>query len=236
MIGPGPGELATVTQLRSFAALWARLCAQAALLLLALFGPVGTLEWMPGRYCLRALGLGWVVSALFLWFGNRKLFLHRTSTSEQTVPWDRWILLGIQLSILGILAVASLDAGRRALPEHWPTLSVGCGLLWLGQSLFLLSLLQNPFFAVTICPQAEQKVVTTGIYAWIRHPGYLGMLIGSLGIPLMLSSAWAVLPWLCLLLLLAHRIEREEAYLESRLMEYLAYRTDTRFRLIPFLW
>lgn len=191
---------------------------------------------MLGRYCLRALGLGWLVVAAFLWVGNRKLFLRRTSTSEQTPAWDARILLGIQLSVLGLFAVASLDSGRQALQVQWPQFGLGCGLLWLGQLVFLLSLLQNQFFAVTIYPQEEQKVVTTGLYAWVRHPGYLGLLVGTLGIPLMLRSTWALLPWLCLLTLLALRIQREEGYLGRRLTGYNEYRGRTRFRLVPGLW
>lgn len=214
----------------------AKVCGQACLLLLALFGPIGSFDWMLGRYCLRALGAGWFVTALLLWIGNRKLFLRRTSTSEQTPAWDSWILLGIQLSTLSIFAMASLDSGRQALEVDWLYFGWGCALLWMGQWVFLLSLLQNPFFAVTICPQEDQKVVVGGVYAWIRHPGYWGLLMGSLGIPLMLRSTWALWPWLALLALLVVRIQREEGYLQRQLTGYREYQQRTLFRLIPGLW
>ncbi len=65
-----------------------------------------------------------------------------------------------------------------------------------------------------ILPEAPPQV--GGLYRWIRHPNYLGVVLEILALPL-LGGAWmtALVFSLANGLLLRHRIGREEAALEQ---------------------
>jgi protein-S-isoprenylcysteine O-methyltransferase Ste14 len=81
-----------------------------------------------------------------------------------------------------------------------------------------------------------QKVITTGPYALVRHPMYVGVVIMALGIPLALGSWWGLILVLASLALLVLRILDEERMLRDQLEGYEAYARDVRYRLVPGLW
>jgi protein-S-isoprenylcysteine O-methyltransferase Ste14 len=79
-------------------------------------------------------------------------------------------------------------------------------------------------------------VITTGPYALVRHPMYVGVVIMALGIPLALGSWWGLILVLASLALLVLRILDEERMLRDQLEGYEAYARDVRYRLVPGLW
>jgi protein-S-isoprenylcysteine O-methyltransferase Ste14 len=79
-------------------------------------------------------------------------------------------------------------------------------------------------------------VVTTGVYAFVRHPMYLGMILMFTGVPLLLGSRFGLLVAASMTVLLAVRIAREERLLAEELDGYRDYRLQVRYRLVPFVW
>jgi protein-S-isoprenylcysteine O-methyltransferase Ste14 len=154
--------------------------------------------------------------------------------------WDKaFLALGLLLT-LATLVVAGLDSGRGhwAPRLHWSSSAVGVALSLAGTILFLLALRENRFFSAVVRLQADrgQTVCSTGPYRWIRHPGNAGMIVGTVGVPLLLTSAWAVIPCACSVILLVVRTRLEDAFLEERLEGYRGYQRTTRFRLLPRVW
>jgi protein-S-isoprenylcysteine O-methyltransferase Ste14 len=151
--------------------------------------------------------------------------------------WDKRLLLVYFLLSIVTFAVAGLDAGRLhwtgALPLYVP--AVGAIILIVGQILFALSKRENAFFSATVRIQRERghSVCTTGPYRLVRHPGYLGMLITALAVPLVLESLWAFVPTLLGVGVLAVRTLREDALLTRELPGYAEYATTTRWRVVP---
>ena len=96
----------------------------------------------------------------------------------------------------------------------------------------------NAFFAATVRIQTDrgQSVVSSGPYAWVRHPGYLGSVVYDLFAPLMLGSWWAYVPVLVVLALIFVRTRLEDATLQAELPGYAEYAARVRWRLIPGLW
>jgi len=95
---------------------------------------------------------------------------------------------------------------------------------------------QNSYAAATIRVEADQPVISTGVYALIRHPMYAGALPLLVFTPLALGSYWALLVLIPLLPVLIWRLIDEERFLSRKLPGYDEYCRQTRYRLIPGVW
>ncbi len=95
---------------------------------------------------------------------------------------------------------------------------------------------ENTFTSATIEVKDEQRVISTGPYALIRHPMYSGAFIMLLGIPLALGSWWAFIFVFLLFAAIVWRLLEEEKFLSKNLPGYTSYREKVRYRLFPFIW
>jgi protein-S-isoprenylcysteine O-methyltransferase Ste14 len=133
-----------------------------------------------------------------------------------------------------------LDAKRFKWTASFPSWLKICGGIGLLPSFFLLyrSYTDNPFVSPLVRIQAErkQRVVSTGVYGFVRHPMYLGAILMMLGVPLLLGSCWGILVGGALTLLLAARIVGEENMLTRELDGYEDYKKKVKYRLVPFVW
>jgi protein-S-isoprenylcysteine O-methyltransferase Ste14 len=95
---------------------------------------------------------------------------------------------------------------------------------------------ENTFASATIELAPEQKVISTGLYALVRHPMYMGGLFVFIGMPLSLGSWWGLLVLVLVMPALIWRLSDEEKFLAKNLPGYAEYRDMVRHRLIPFIW
>jgi protein-S-isoprenylcysteine O-methyltransferase Ste14 len=140
---------------------------------------------------------------------------------------------------LGWIVLIGLDAGRY----HWSSVPLyaqvlGFGLICLGSYIVWLTLRENSFAApvVKIQREREHKVVSTGPYAYVRHPMYAGALLYSIGAPLLLGSWWGLLVAAGFTGLIAARAVLEERTLKAELAGYANYAERVRYRLVTRLW
>lgn len=166
--------------------------------------------------------------------------VERVSRVGAGETWDKRILAGYFLASVVAFVVAGLDSGRFGWSGRVP-LPVTCGgvaLMLLGQLLFALARRENEFFTSTAAIQSGRghRVCETGPYRFVRHPGYLGMLMSLLAFPLVLQSFWAFIPVSAGALLLVVRTRLEDRFLLERLAGYARYATGTRWRLIPWVF
>ena len=94
----------------------------------------------------------------------------------------------------------------------------------------------NSYASRVIEIASGQKVIDTDLYAIVRHPMYIGVILMYIASPFALGSYWAMIPAVLILPLLVARIKDEEAALDKDLPGYLEYKQRTRYRLIPFVW
>jgi protein-S-isoprenylcysteine O-methyltransferase Ste14 len=80
------------------------------------------------------------------------------------------------------------------------------------------------------------RVVSSGPYRLVRHPGCAGGLLGYLCIPILLDSLWAWIPTLLLVAVMVIRTALEDKTLQAELPGYREYAQKTRFRLLPGIW
>jgi protein-S-isoprenylcysteine O-methyltransferase Ste14 len=95
---------------------------------------------------------------------------------------------------------------------------------------------ENSYGASTIQTFEDQKVISTGLYARVRHPMYVGVLIMVIGVPLALGSWWGLAIIALTLPVLIWRILDEEELLKKDLPGYTEYAQKVRYRLVPYLW
>ena len=109
-------------------------------------------------------------------------------------------------------------------------------LVMLGYGIIFLVLRENQYASRIVQVEQGQKVISTGPYAFVRHPMYLGAILMYLASPLALGSYWALLPAVLIIPILVARIVNEEKLLQGELTGYREYSQVTRYRLLPGIW
>jgi protein-S-isoprenylcysteine O-methyltransferase Ste14 len=210
--------------------------AAAIIIGLALFAPAGTLDyWQAWAYLAVVLLPAALVVAYFL-KKDPEFLERRLRTREKEATQGRIIKAGTAIFAIAFL-IPGLDRrfGWSAVPVE---ISVAAdALVFLGYIFVFLVFRANSYAGRTVQVDAGQKVVTTGPYAIVRHPMYLGSLVLYLATPLALGSYVAVpLFLLGLVPVFVFRILNEEEVLRRELPGYEDYCMKTRYRLVPFVW
>jgi protein-S-isoprenylcysteine O-methyltransferase Ste14 len=142
-------------------------------------------------------------------------------------------------AMLAIPILSALDDGRY----HWSGMpwwgcALGCALLLVGFIGVTWAEAVNKFFEPTVRIQTDRghRVIDTGPYAIIRHPGYAFSFAIFLGIPLALGSLFGLVPAMIMIALLVARTVLEDRTLQNELPGYKEYAQRVRYRLIPGAW
>lgn len=201
--------------------------------------PAGRLDWWAGWIYLALVITSQVAALIYLQRVNPDVIRHRLSIGAGTKRWDKIWAVCFTPAFLGIFLVAGFDAVRfewsAMSPWLWP---LGLAIWVPGNTLFTWSMGVNPFFEKTVRIQKEggHRVVDTGPYRLVRHPGYLGFFGWSLSAPLLLGSWWAFLPALLSIVAIVIRTVLEDRTLREELSGYQEYAARVRYRLIPGVW
>jgi protein-S-isoprenylcysteine O-methyltransferase Ste14 len=163
----------------------------------------------------------------------------RKARHTNAKKWDTvllWALVGCTFLMYGL---AALDLGH---------LYVGGLSLWFaipGVALYIISsmlnqwaMLRNPHFerSVRVQHEREHRVVKTGPYNYVRHPGYLGSVLFYMAFPLISGSALALCGGALGIIGILVRTSLEDRTLREELAGYAMYVREVRYRLIPYVW
>jgi protein-S-isoprenylcysteine O-methyltransferase Ste14 len=208
-------------------------------LLLLLFLPAGSIAWLPGWVFVAVAVLTLGASALALAKVNPMIYRARSRFQPGTKSWDKALLAVILPTMVAILPLAALDAGRL----HWSTpplwvVVLGYVMLVAGVAATGWAQAVNPFFepGVRIQSERHQHVIAAGPYRFVRHPGYVAAILMFFGMALALDSYWGLIPAAVASAVLVVRTAFEDRLLNRELPGYEAYASRVRSRLIPGLW
>lgn len=154
--------------------------------------------------------------------------------------WDKYVVAGLLIGFILWIVIMPLDAKRFGWTKYFPLWLKclgGTGLL-LSFFFFYRSYTDNTFVSPLIRIQKErkQKVISTGVYGFVRHPMYLGGILLFIGTPMLLGSIYGIIVGLIVIFLLVGRIIGEEKMLVNELEGYEEYKKKVKYRLIPFIW
>jgi protein-S-isoprenylcysteine O-methyltransferase Ste14 len=148
----------------------------------------------------------------------------------------------VAIRLAAFASVCVLVADRRWL--HWSD-TVPLAAEWLGLLVFALagalvvrSITANRFFSSAVRIQTDRghQLVTTGPYAYVRHPGYLGMIMIVPAVTLTGGSWIASAIALVYSALIVRRAAIEDRFLQQNLDGYRDYAARVGYRLVPGVW
>ena len=203
-----------------------------------LFVSAWTFNYWQAWVFLSVFGLSSLAVTVYLMKNDPKLLerrMHGGPTAEKELS-QKIIMSAASIGFAAILIVPALDHRW-----HWsavPPYAVIAGniLIVLGWTIILFVFRENTFTSATIEVAADQRVVSTGPYAVVRHPMYSGSLLYFLGIPIALGSWWGLLVGILMMPVFVLRLFDEEKLLARNLPGYSEYMDRVKYRLVPFVW
>lgn len=206
-----------------------------AIFVAVLFLPAGTLVYWEAWVYLAILFIPMIFVLVHLIRNNPELLERRLRMREKEAQ-QRLIIKISYLYFFTAFLLPGFDRryGWSSVPAA--VVIVADLVVLLGYGVFVLVLRENRYASRVIEVEQQQEVITTGPYAWVRHPMYLGVLLMYVASPLALGSYWGIIPTVLLIVLLVARIRNEESVLLSQLEGYREYAAQTRYRLFPGIW
>jgi protein-S-isoprenylcysteine O-methyltransferase Ste14 len=204
----------------------------------AIFLPAGSLKYPLAWIYLTTFFALVLLITLYLFRFDKQLLKSRLAAGPVAEPTraQKIIQALAALSFLGIYITSAFDHRY-----HWSTIppsisylaDAGCLLAFV----FLFFVFkQNTYLSATIEVQDRQQVISTGLYAVVRHPMYTGAIALMLFTPIALGSFWGLAPSMILAIVIAIRAINEEHQLSASLAGYKEYCTKVKYRLIPHIF
>ena len=206
-----------------------------ATLLAVTFIPAGTLNYWQGWAYVAA----WVICSgaytVYVARHDPALLKRRTQAgiSHEKEPAQKIIIFFLFIPFIALAVLPPLDFRFRWSSMPWYGAAFGDILIVVSFYIFYLVSKVNTYAAANIRVEEGQKVVSHGMYGFVRHPMYLGALFLLVGTPLALGSWWSLLLIPLFVPILYFRIANEEKVLARDLPGYTEYTRKVRYRLIP---
>jgi protein-S-isoprenylcysteine O-methyltransferase Ste14 len=203
-----------------------------------LFLPAWTLDYWQAWIFLAVYSLSVLAVTLDLMKNDPKLLERRINANPGSEKRRNQKILNFLISKALILLVVVPVIDHRCAWSAVPLYGVAAGdvLVALGFLIGFFSFKENTFASAIIEIGTGQKVISSGPYALVRHPMYIGWLVTFSGVPLALGSWWGLFTILPVALVIVWRLLDEETFLAGNLPGYSEYQNRVRYRLVPFIW
>lgn len=203
-----------------------------------IFLPAWTWNYWQGWLFVGVFAASTVGFTLYLARYDRPLLERRLKAGPQHEQErsQKIIVTLVIVAFFSTIVLSALDHRYRFSPVP-PWVTVLGDLLIVLSFLFMFWVIKvNSYAASNIRVEADQKVIDTGPYAYVRHPMYAGAVWLFVGMPLALGSWWPIGLIVLVVPVVLWRLLDEERILERDLRGYHEYQNRVRYRLIPYLW
>jgi protein-S-isoprenylcysteine O-methyltransferase Ste14 len=203
-----------------------------------IFIPAGTLCYWHGWAYVATFVICSGAYTLYLAKYDPALLKRRTEAgiSHEKEFTQKVVMTFLFAASISLVILPALDVRLGWSNVPWYICVFGDALVAFSFYLFYLVSKVNTYAAANVRVEEGQKVISTGMYRFVRHPMYFAALFLFIGTPLALDS------WLTLILIpfylpiLIVRILNEEKVLGRELPGYKDYQQKVTTRLIPFIW
>lgn len=159
-----------------------------------------------------------------------------TDEIKKEASSDRWLM-----PILGIFAVGTWIVPGFNQRYGWTGMSLALKIIGFivaicGMIIFNAAQLQNAYASKLLDINEGQKLIDTGMYAYVRHPLYSGGILLYLGTPFALGFWYAIIPAVLTIAMFLVRIKYEETMLIKGMEGYEEYRTRVKYKLFPKIY
>jgi protein-S-isoprenylcysteine O-methyltransferase Ste14 len=208
------------------------------MLVAAVFAPVWTLRYWQGWACLAAFFVPACVITVYVAKYDPALLERRLKAGPKAEKetGQKIVQAIAAIVFLADFMVPAFDHrfGWSSVPAYVAV--IGDLMMVLGFVIVFAVFKANSYTSGIIEVAEDQKVISTGPYALVRHPMYTGGLIMLFGIPLALGSWWGMLINVPMTAAVVWRLLDEERLLAGKLPGYTEYCETVKYRLIPFVW
>src|SRR5215467_11934009 len=204
---------------------WFALAALAVAMGALVFASAGTVSYWQGWVYLAIFFGASALTTRYLMQRDPALLERRMSggPTAETRPIQKVIMLGASASFIALLVVPAV-AFRLQGPTMPAVVSlIGNLLVAIGFYFIFLVYRENTFTSATIELAPDQRVISTGPYAIVRHPMYASASLYIIGTPLALGSLWGFVPVFVMVPFLIWRMFDEERFLAQNLPGYGDY-------------
>ena len=202
---------------------------------LLLFLPAGTIRYPGGLLFLCLLFVPMLILGIIMLARARDLLRKRLDVKEKQGT-QKGVVAVMGLIFLGGFILAGLDFRFGWSQVPLPVVIVASVLFLVGYALYAEVMRENAYLSRTIKVEEGQTVISTGLYAVVRHPMYMASTVMFLALPLVLGSWYALIPFALYPVIMVVRIRGEEKLLTAELSGYEDYKRKVKYRMIPFLW
>jgi protein-S-isoprenylcysteine O-methyltransferase Ste14 len=203
-----------------------------------IFVPAWTVNYWQGWVVLGVFGVIQLPMVIYFLKSDPELVERRLKcgSKAESRPRQKVVMAMIMLAAASVCVTAGYDhrLGWSEVP-FWLVIFADCGIA-IGLFIQFLIFKENSFASATIRIMREQRVISTGPYAVVRHPMYAGGVLVNFMLPMALGSWWALWAsflWLAAVIL---RVLDEEKLLREGLAGYEDYCGRVRDRLVPGVW
>lgn len=198
-----------------------------------LFFAAGQLNWL-------AAWLYLAVYSVYLFISERIAPVKVKSSPGKKAIWESVLIFLYRITHPIILVLAGLEFNRAPSSISFGIVMQVIMFLFLlaAFALILWAEKENPFYHFPVLPNKkwEQRIISTGPYQFIRHPGYLGLIMLALVRPLVLGSFLGLVPGIIGAMVVIIRITLEDRFLQNNVAEYKLYAAMVRYRLMEGIW
>lgn len=208
------------------------------ILMLLIFVPAGTIQfWQGWLFSVVFLASVVVITWYFLKYDPHLIENRMTAGPTAEQQKSQKIIQAFTGTLAALLVIIPGLDHRYGWSSVPPPIVITANLMTVfGFVIVYRVFSENSFAASTIKVESEQRVISTGPYAIVRHPMYVGGALMLLAAPLALGSWWGLPIAFAIVAAIVVRLLDEERFLSANLPGYDDYRRQVRYRLVPMIW